>query len=425
MKHLFNVLILSMSLYFFNACSDDGNDFPKVVPYPVEEPQPEPEKPAEMEQYTVFNSGDDNVNSYRIPSICTTKNGTLLAFGEARRDTWQDRSYTNIVVKRSTDNGKTWSKMQYVTSVSIEEGGSPGAFINPCPVVDMETGKIFLFTVYWKTQSDALGYGTKAYLVTSVDDGQNWSEPKNVSAEILTTSRHKKTPYSDYAYQYICGFGPGAGCQMQGEQFKGRLIVPSLQSFITNFGNPNKAENAKKSVVTVYSDDHGETWHAGNVAQYGGEYQITESPYNTLIYNLRGNAKGRGYATSTDGGIEWSDWSPNIQYYPTSVIPSISCQGSVLGIGNMLYYSGPAGGTATTDYDDRCKLMLYTSSNSGTTWDAGQLLYEKAAGYSCLTKLKDGRIAVLFEAGSKAGFEKLANRPAGWMRLDLIILPNK
>lgn len=67
--------------------------------------------------------------------------------------------------------------------------------------------------------------------------------------------------------------------------------------------------------------------------------------------------------------------------------------------------------------------MIFKSNDAGTTWDSGQLLYEKASGYSCLTPLKDGRIAVLFEAGPKDGFEKLNPRPAGWCRLDLIILP--
>lgn len=110
---------------------------------------------------------------------------------------------------------------------------------------------------------------------------------------------------------------------------------------------------------------------------------------------------------------------------PTSPTGGIEhCQGSVLDVGNKLYYSGPLGGVATNAYDDRAKLTLYTSQNSGTTWDKRQMLYEKASGYSCLTRLKDGRIAMLFEAGPEPGFQKLTDRPKGWCRLDLIVLPN-
>ena len=69
----------------------------------------------EFPKYTVFSAGDDNVNSYRIPSLLTAKDGSLLVFCEARRESWKDKSRTDIVVKRSTDNGRTWSAMQDLT----------------------------------------------------------------------------------------------------------------------------------------------------------------------------------------------------------------------------------------------------------------------------------------------------------------------
>ena len=51
MKHLFNALILSIGLYFFNACSDDNvNDF-SPVPYPDEvvDPNPDPDPDPDSE----------------------------------------------------------------------------------------------------------------------------------------------------------------------------------------------------------------------------------------------------------------------------------------------------------------------------------------------------------------------------------------
>ena len=52
----------------------------------------EQSKSSGLKKCTVFTAGDDNVNSYRIPSLLTAKDGTLLVFCEARRDSWRDKS---------------------------------------------------------------------------------------------------------------------------------------------------------------------------------------------------------------------------------------------------------------------------------------------------------------------------------------------
>lgn len=101
----------------------------------------EQSKSSGLKKCTVFTAGDDNVNSYRIPSLLTAKDGTLLVFCEARRDSWRDKSRTDIVVKRSEDIGKTWSIMQDLTQ------GTTGAYMDPTPVLDSITGRIFLFTL--------------------------------------------------------------------------------------------------------------------------------------------------------------------------------------------------------------------------------------------------------------------------------------
>ena len=53
------------------------------------------------------------------------------------------------------------------------------------------------------------------------------------------------------------------------------------------------------------------------------------------------------------------------------------------------------------------------------------VLYDKAAGYTCMALLPDGDIAVIAELGNEPGFQKLATRPVGWMRLELFILSTK
>lgn len=106
----------------------------------------EQSKSSGLKKCTVFTAGDDNVNSYRIPSLLTAKDGTLLVFCEARRDSWRDKSRTDIVVKRSEDIGKTWSIMQDLTQ------GTTGAYMDPTPVLDSITGRIFFIYYFFGQQ---------------------------------------------------------------------------------------------------------------------------------------------------------------------------------------------------------------------------------------------------------------------------------
>lgn len=343
----------------------------------------------------VFNAGDDGIDTYRIPTLTTSKKGTLLLFVEARKVSSTDKTPTDIALKRSEDNGKSWSKIQILT-ISGED-----AFMDPVALVDKVTGRIFLFTTLWPSDDHSKLKNT-AWVIISDDDGLSWSKPRNITKEIVAPNH------------YIGGFGPGAGIQMNGNQFKDRLIVPTRQSD----GKISKNR-------TVYSDDHGETWKIGTNAPDGGEYQIAESPNNVLKYNLRAAKGKRTVSKSEDGGVSWNN--SHIDFRLQSSVDYGGCQGSMLGIDSMLFYVGPAGGLGGVDNEDRQNLFIYRSLNGGETWEDDYLLHDKSAGYSCITQLSDGRLAIVFEASDSKGFPKMTpgNRPPGWMRLDVIILPNE
>lgn len=348
-------------------------------------------------KYTVFCAGEDDVNSYRIPSIWTAKDGSLLAFCEARRESWKDKSRTDVVMKRSVDGGRTWSAMQDLTR------GSSGAYMDPTPVMDFETGRIFLFTCFWPAD-DHSGAGNRAILTVSDDNGQTWSAPADVTATLLP---------QEYR---ISGFGPGAGLQMAGDKYQNRLILPVRLTH---------AESGKSYDAAFYSDNHGKTWLAGGRGDNDDEFQIAESPAGTLVYNARVPG-ARMVAHSTDGGMSWSKAEKE------PALPGVSkgCQASVLGKGDILYFSGIKGTTETPEYDERAALTLYKSVDGGKTWNDGLLLYDKASGYSCMTFLPDGRMAIIFETADTRSFTRKSlpgtkplKRPAGWMRIDVMILP--
>ena len=72
-----------------------------------------------VNQTVVFNKGDLGYFCFRIPVLHLTSKNTLLAFAEGRgqhTSSCSDHGDVHIVMKRSTDYGKTWSPLMIVHS---------------------------------------------------------------------------------------------------------------------------------------------------------------------------------------------------------------------------------------------------------------------------------------------------------------------
>jgi len=349
---------------------------------------------AEVTQLAVFNAGAGN-EVFRIPSIVTASDGSVIIFAEHRHNSWYDKSFTDVVCKRSTDGGKTWSVATSITGL-INDGGY--AFMDPTPVLDRKTGKIFLFCTRWIKGSGNDGAGNNlAFMSVSSDNGATWSKPEDVSSRILAPGMTSS------------GFGPGHGIMIEEGKYAGRLVVITRQY------------NGKSNVgYAIYSDDNGNTWQCGNETT-GGEAQIAEAGENRLYMNIRKGAS-RYTATSLDGGKSWSTAMAD------GALPVVDggCEASILGVGdNIVFYCGPASGPASSGHDNRYALKLFRSAVGGSAWSRSQVVYDMASCYSDMTVLEDGRLAIVFEAGPEKGFVKQANRPPGWMRLDILILPKE
>jgi len=348
----------------------------------------------EVKSITLASAGQ-GANIYRIPSIVTCKDGSLLAFAELRYNSWVDKSYTDIVCWKSEDCGETWESAINLTA-SINDGNF--AFMDPTPVVDDKTGEVFLFFTRWmKLNTDARN--NRAFLIRSTDNGETFAAPVDISTSAIFNGT------------FSAGFGPGHGICIKDGKNKGRLVV------ITRQFNGTASKG-----YTIYSDDNGATWNRSTVMTYAGEAQVAEPAANRLYANLR-RGTTRYSCTSTNGGEAWSTASLE------SALPQFDggCEASVLGLCNdILFYCGPAGTTASDGHDNRYNLTLFRSSTAGSDWTKKVVLSEKASGYSDMTQLPDGRIILIYEAGPEKGFVKLAgSRPAGWMRLDIVTLPDK
>jgi sialidase-1 len=339
----------------------------------------------------VFVSGTDGYHTYRIPSILTTKKGTLLAFCEGRKKGRSDTGNIDLLVKRSKDMGKTWSSQKIIWDDRDNTCG------NPCPVQDSKTGTIWLLMT-WNRGDDHEGEIKKntskntrrVWVCHSNNDGLTWSNP------IEITESTKKPQWRWYAT------GPGVGIQLQKGPWKGRIIIPCDHSVVSE----NDPDGYNSHVII--SDDYGKTWYiGGTLSPKVNECQIVELQNGTLMINMRNYDRSkttRAIATSNDGGITFS----KVIHDPVLVEPI--CQASFLRYTlrpkhdrNRLLFSNPA--HATTG--DRRDMTIRLSYDEGGSWPVSKLLHAGPSAYSCLTVLPDGNIACLYEAGQKSPYEKI------------------
>jgi sialidase-1 len=332
-------------------------------------------------QTDIFLSGTEGYHTFRIPSLLVTPRGTLLAFCEGRKRNSEDHGDVDLVLRRSTDGGKTWGPLQLVH----EEGGTARVTVgNPCPVADRDTGTVWLTLT--RNNDDV-------FVTSSRDEGRTWAKPEKITAQV------KKPGWTWYAT------GPGVGIQLREGRHKGRLVIPC------DHREPLEGRAATFSHC-FYSDDHGKTWRLGeSVAPHTNECQAVELPGGPVLINMRNywgrdgkqpeRDRMRAVALSKDGGHSWGELRFEKE------LPEPVCQASLHAVGPgkdgkvRLLFSNPASSKT------RHRLTVRLSEDEGKTWPFARRLHEGPAAYSCLADLPGGAIACLYERGDKRASEKI------------------
>lgn len=343
----------------------------------------------------VWESGEGDYHTYRIPSVIRTMKGTLLAFCEGRKSGRGDAGNIDLLLKRSSDGGKTWSDEQVLWD---DNGHTCG---NPCPVVDETTGTVWLLLTHnlgTDHEADIIKKKSKStrtvWVSHSTDDGEVWTAPRNITA---TT---KEPSWGWYAT------GPGVGIQIKHGPHKGRLVIPCDHSY----DDPNgrlQGGGFEFGAHSIHSDDHGETWKlGGTIRPKTNECQVVElnDGKGTLLMNMRSyfGRKRRTHAISQDGGTTWS--AP--QDVPALIEPV--CQGSIIrhrwkadGHPGMLLFSNPA------SEKGRVNMTVRASFDDGKSWPVARVLHAGPAAYSCLVSLPNRDVGCLYEAGEKHAYESI------------------
>ena len=347
--------------------------------------------PPLLNKTKLFQGDEGGYKLYRIPGIVVTRRGTILAYCEARRHTGGDWDTIDILLRRSTDGGKTFSppeSIAHVTSpiarnpVAIErKQGQPTDVThnNPVAIADRNGAVHFLFCLEYM----------RVFYMRSRDDAKTFSAPVEITS-----------PFDAFRTEFpwrVVATGPGHGIQLA----SGRLIVPVWLALGTTGNGHGPSVNA-----TVYSDDHGAIWHRGDLAIAANSAEFPSPNETTAVQIASGSVmlnirtpsahNRRAIVTGKDGATAWSQ--PRFQ----PDLPDPLCFASLVRLKKLLLFSNPDNLTRADGREiaskDRKNLTVRISYDEGATWPVKKTLEPGPSAYSDLAVLRDGTILCFYEA---------------------------
>jgi hypothetical protein len=312
----------------------------------------------------LFISGTENTHTFRIPAIITAMNGDLIAACDARRASSADLKWVrdiDIVVKRSTDNGETWSDMEIICDYG---DGKPAS--DPSLILDRSSGEIFCFYNYMDQDKSPGEF--RLYVQSSRDHGKTWTAGRDITDSITKPAWRRD-------FKFITS---GRGIQRANGELMHTLV------------------NLQHGVHLFYSDDHGQTWDfIDSPIKPADESKVVELVNGDLMVNARINSAGyRGVHRSSDNGRSWTFEADRSQVDP-------GCNGSII------RYTFVKDGYSknrlllchANSFSGRKNLALRISYDEGETWSKGRVIDPGPSAYSSLTILEDGSIGILYEPG--------------------------
>jgi sialidase-1 len=305
---------------------------------------------------------NQDVSCYRIPALTTAPNGDLIAAIDERVPSCGDLKWSkdiNIVIRRSADNGKTWSAIEKIVDFPLGQSAS-----DPSMIVDAITNEIFLFYNYMDLDKEKDVY--YLHMVKSADNGKTWSQPEDITPQITKQEWHND-------FKFITS---GRGIQTR----SGTLLhcMVNLNNGLHVFG----------------SKDHGKSWFfIDTPVSPADESKIIELANGDWMINARANKEGKRYVhISSDEGKSWVT-----QPEPALIDPG--CNASIVRYTsiedgyrkNRLLFSN------AKSEKDRVNMTVRISYDEGKTWSEGKTIYKGESAYSSMTIMENGDIGLFFE----------------------------
>lgn len=353
-----------------------------------------------LDKTDLFAAGQGGYETFRVPGIVVTTKGTVLAYCEARRNSRSDWADIEVLLCRSTNGGKTWSPPQRIADSSKDTVN------NPVAIVDRDTGRIhYLYCINY----------ARCFYMYSDDDGATFSKPTEITSAF--------EPLREKYDWNVLATGPGHGIQLR----NGRLLVPVWLSTATRFHRPS-------AVSTIYSDDHGATWHAGDIVCEHPEPLFNPSETvaielsdGRVLLNIRSENRTyrRAMSISSDGATGWSPIQFDEDLYEPICMASLTHLPRPFADNDQTFvfanpYSEPnpkLHGKHNFRYRENVTVRLsYDDCNS---WPVARVLEKGTSGYTDLAVGPDGTIYCIYERGGEKGmafdFLTLARFDRAWI----------
>ena len=354
-----------------------------------------------LEKQDLFTKGDLDYKLFHIPGILVTEKGSVLAWCEARQD-GGDWDNIDILLRRSTDEGKTWSEPVNIVNIPGPNKKNPAfpnnghfdpddiTINNPVLIADKD-GTVHMLV--------CLEY-MRCFYQKSTDDGLTFSKPVEITP---TFDSFKK----NYPWRVIAT-GPNHGIQLE----NGRLVVPVWLSSADGV-------NAHRPSVTstIYSDDGGKTWLAGEIAVPNSKNFVNPNETTSVqlsdgsvMLNVRSESPThrRITVTSPDGATDWSE-----PKFDNALLEPI-CMGSLIRYDHegksAILFSNPDNLSRSDGKEkpggnrDRKNLTIQLSIDDAKTWPVKRVLESSPSMYSDLAVTKSGTILCFYGRGPKADY---------------------
>jgi sialidase-1 len=353
-----------------------------------------------IEKIDIFGKDTGNYAIYHIPGIVVTAKGTVLAWCEARKKggDWDD---IKVLLRRSTDDGKTWSAPKSIAAVPDPKPKNPFSlkvknvdtndvtYNNPVMIADRDGTIHMLFCLEYM----------RCFYQRSTDDGVTWSAPTEITQTF--EAFHKNYDWK------VLATGPDHSIQLK----TGRLVVPVWMSTGTG-GNAHRPS----VTATIYSDDSGKTWKAGDIAVpctdewiNPNETVVIELTDGSVMLNCRTESKAhrRLITTSKDGATGWS--TPK---FDNALLEPICMAGIVrystdkprILFSNPHNLSTSKGKAEPGKTRDRKNVSVKLSYDEGKTWPINKAIEPGPSGYSDIAVSQKKTILCFYGRFGKAGF---------------------